>query len=528
MTRTAFADIDLQQGQPGSGLCCVSRRSYLRGCRYDKRNDESAVLSAFFMVGGLATRMARVPMRRFDTGPAWAVIKAGVVAGLCQPSRDHVLAAGSLSSDRSASGLSDQAKALPLHILRTTGDSMRAHQIMTQQVITVGADTPIVEAADTMLRHHISGLPVVDAAGELIGIISEGDFIRRAEIGTQRKRGRWLTFLVSTDRIAADFVHEHGRKVGDIMTPDPLDRHRGYAARSDRADHGIQQRQTAPGGARQPPGRHCDPFGFSCRRRRACPQCCRARPQMTSDFAAPSSAAIGQAAWRPCRLNVTVRDGIVSLSGVIKNENARQAAIVAAENVPGVKHVLDNFARCRSTRRRKRTLAAAISFHCRSSPRPRMTSRCERPAYKIMNAYPQLLCLASRLPCSEGLRRLLHRISKTAGGCRSGGARSVTPSGLLRANSSGRESFASIAAKEIVTAEMIASFLRLPHADHAERAAHPQRRPGYRGVHHGHEEVAAMPAASGPTGPRASSTWIGSPLSNPSLRANGAALRAPY
>src|SRR5512141_2832270 len=99
---------------------------------------------------------------------------------------------------------------------------MRAQQIMTQHVITIGADAPIAEAADTMLRHHVSGLPVVDADGELIGTISEGDFIRRAEIGTQRKRGRWLSFLVGTDRVAADFVHAHGRKVGQIMTTDPL------------------------------------------------------------------------------------------------------------------------------------------------------------------------------------------------------------------------------------------------------------------------------------------------------------------
>lgn len=92
---------------------------------------------------------------------------------------------------------------------------------MTQQVITVGADTTIVDAVDTMLRHRIGGLPVVDAAGKLIGIISEGDFIRRAEIGTQRKRGRWLTYLMGTGKIAADFVHAHGRKVGEIMTPAP-------------------------------------------------------------------------------------------------------------------------------------------------------------------------------------------------------------------------------------------------------------------------------------------------------------------
>jgi CBS-domain-containing membrane protein len=72
---------------------------------------------------------------------------------------------------------------------------MRVHQIMTPQVITASADTTIVEAVNTMLRHHIRALPVVDAAGRLVGIISEGDFIRRAETGTQRMRGRWLTFF---------------------------------------------------------------------------------------------------------------------------------------------------------------------------------------------------------------------------------------------------------------------------------------------------------------------------------------------
>ena len=67
---------------------------------------------------------------------------------------------------------------------------MRAHQIMTRPVITVTPETTIVEAANIMLQRHVSGLPVTDAAGKLVGIVSEGDFIRRSEIGTQRKRGR--------------------------------------------------------------------------------------------------------------------------------------------------------------------------------------------------------------------------------------------------------------------------------------------------------------------------------------------------
>ncbi len=99
---------------------------------------------------------------------------------------------------------------------------MRAHQIMTRSVITIAPDSTILEAANTMLQHHVSGLPVVDAAGQLVGIVSEGDFIRRSEIGTQRKRGRWLKFLLGAGLTATDYVHEHGRKVSEVMTTDPI------------------------------------------------------------------------------------------------------------------------------------------------------------------------------------------------------------------------------------------------------------------------------------------------------------------
>src|SRR5471032_1026251 len=99
---------------------------------------------------------------------------------------------------------------------------MRAHHIMTRPVITVTPDTTIAEAANTMLQRHVSGLPVVDPTGKLVGIISEGDFLRRGEIGTQRRRGRFLKFILGPSKEAADFVHEHGSKVAEIMTPEPL------------------------------------------------------------------------------------------------------------------------------------------------------------------------------------------------------------------------------------------------------------------------------------------------------------------
>lgn len=218
---------------------------------------------------------------------------------------------------------------------------MRADQIMTSQVITIGADASIVEAIDKMLRHQVSGLPVVDTDGKLIGIISEGDFIRRTETGTQRKSGRWLDCLAGADRVAADFVREHGRKVGQIMTPDPV------TVTEDTPLAQIVRIMESHNVKRLPVVRGDRLVGIVTRA-----DFLPALAELARQVAAPSAdddrirsrviATIEQAVWRPRRLNVMVRDGIVSLGGVVKSEKARQAAIVAAENVAGVKKVQDH------------------------------------------------------------------------------------------------------------------------------------------------------------------------------------------
>src|SRR6476469_403061 len=99
---------------------------------------------------------------------------------------------------------------------------MRAHQIMTKDVITVAPHTTIEEAAKIMLYTHISGLPVMAEGGRLVGIVSESDFMRRGEIGTGRKRPAWLQFFVGPEKAAAEFVHDRGRKVEDAMTQHPI------------------------------------------------------------------------------------------------------------------------------------------------------------------------------------------------------------------------------------------------------------------------------------------------------------------
>ena len=99
---------------------------------------------------------------------------------------------------------------------------MLAHEIMSRHVITVDAEASVSEAIKTMLSHRVSVLPVVNPDGKLVGILSEGDFVRRAEIGTEKRRGRWLTLLAGADQAALDFARQHGRKVSEIMTPSPI------------------------------------------------------------------------------------------------------------------------------------------------------------------------------------------------------------------------------------------------------------------------------------------------------------------
>src|SRR5262249_1731659 len=89
-------------------------------------------------------------------------------------------------------------------------------------VITVEPDATILQAVRIMLQRRVSGLPVVDKDGGLVGIVTEGDFLRRAETGTTRRRPRWLEFLIGPGKLAAEYTQSHGRKVEDVMTSDPV------------------------------------------------------------------------------------------------------------------------------------------------------------------------------------------------------------------------------------------------------------------------------------------------------------------
>ena len=91
---------------------------------------------------------------------------------------------------------------------------MQVKDVMSRQIVSIGPEAPVLDAVQLMLQHRISGLPVIDASGNLQGVVTEGDFLRRAETGTQRKRARWIEFLMGPGRLADEYVRSEERRVG--------------------------------------------------------------------------------------------------------------------------------------------------------------------------------------------------------------------------------------------------------------------------------------------------------------------------
>jgi CBS domain-containing protein len=215
---------------------------------------------------------------------------------------------------------------------------------MTRKVLAVSPDETVEHAANLMLRHGISGLFVVDATGTLVGVVTEGDLLRRDELGTERHRPWWLRVLVSPGKQALDFTRAHGRKVSDIMTPEvicvstetpledvveTMEKQRikrvavtegghmvGVVARSDLLRALLTHERE-----KQPPKAQDDDRTI--------------RTNILAD--------LESASWAPLTtLNVTVASGVVDIWGTITNPDERRAICVMAENVPGVKTVHDH------------------------------------------------------------------------------------------------------------------------------------------------------------------------------------------
>ncbi len=220
---------------------------------------------------------------------------------------------------------------------------MNAADIMTPDVICVRPDTPLDELVDLLLRNRISGAPVVEN-DTIVGIISEGDLLRRAETGTEKRRSQLLELVSSTATIAADYVRTHGRKVGEVMTTDVI------TVTPDTPIAEIADILETKRIKRVPVVRDGKLLGIVTRANLLRALAVRLREQTapvgTDDrtIRLDLLAEYRQHKWanQVAQFDVTVRDGVAHLWGIVRGEDQRRAMIVAAENTQGVKSVEDH------------------------------------------------------------------------------------------------------------------------------------------------------------------------------------------
>ena len=221
---------------------------------------------------------------------------------------------------------------------------MEAQDVMSRPVFSITPTDTLTSAIRVMLQNHISGLPVIDADGRLQGMLTEGDLLRRVETGTQRQRPRWIAFFMGPGRLADEYVQTHARKVGEVMTPDPV------TVAEDTPLEEVVSLLEKHRIKRVPVMRGEKVMGIISRANLlyALANIARdAKPVSLDDRAIRERLLVelDRQAWAPTgSLDIMVRDGTVQLWGTITDERKRQAIIVAAENIPGVKRVEDHLA----------------------------------------------------------------------------------------------------------------------------------------------------------------------------------------
>lgn len=213
---------------------------------------------------------------------------------------------------------------------------------MNRHVITVQPDTSVADAIQLMIGQRISGLPVTDASGRLVGILSEADLVQRVELGTAPQRPAWLEFLRGPGQVADDYVHTHGRRVDDVMT-----RHVITVTQATPLDE-VAQIMRSKRIKRLPVVADERVVGIISRSdllRALVPLLDQLPPEQRGDVALRNSvsAAISELPWRTRgEISILVTDGVVQLKGFVFDLRERDALRVAAENVPGVRSVIDD------------------------------------------------------------------------------------------------------------------------------------------------------------------------------------------
>jgi CBS domain-containing protein len=221
---------------------------------------------------------------------------------------------------------------------------MLARDVMTSPPITVAPDTPVAEVATVLLENRISAVPVVDAGGRMIGIVSEGDLLRRADAQTERRRPQWLELLLDRNVTAADFVKTHGNRARDVMTPDVVtvtpDTELTEIASI------LERRRIKRVPVVDTEGR---PIGIVSRANLLHGLVAQPRAAVAEDVEV-RDAEIRRRLDEVLpdvpgvdlrRINAVVKEGTVFLWGTVKSDNQRRALTVAAESIPGVVRVED-------------------------------------------------------------------------------------------------------------------------------------------------------------------------------------------
>lgn len=219
---------------------------------------------------------------------------------------------------------------------------MNAADMMTSPVVTIGPQATVRDAAWTMLTHRISAVPVLDGQRRLVGILSEGDLLRRAETGTQRRRSWWGMFGLGSEQLAAEFVKSHGRKVADVMSRNVI------TAREDTPAPEIARLMETHGIKRVPIVADGKLVGIVSRADfltalTGVQQAATAANRDDAALRAAIVARLGRMPWiQPSIVNVAVRDGIVELTGLTDSHAQRRAVRIVVETTPGVRTVQDN------------------------------------------------------------------------------------------------------------------------------------------------------------------------------------------
>ncbi|HYP62757.1 MAG TPA: CBS domain-containing protein [Acidocella sp.] len=218
---------------------------------------------------------------------------------------------------------------------------MQVAELMNRNTLSVMPSSLVSDAARIMVAHRISGLPVLDEQGKLVGIVTEGDLLRRAEIGTDGAQAGWLKSLLMPSAVAADYVQTHARHVSGVMTHNPV-----FVTPETGIDEAAQlmfRKQIK----RLPVLDHGKLVGVISRSDlvRILARKLINTPAESSDESIANyiKAEISHANWAPkSGLRIAVKDHVVEVKGTVFSDEERQAVICIAENAPGVKEVKDN------------------------------------------------------------------------------------------------------------------------------------------------------------------------------------------